>query len=91
MDVKQAVQSAKSYVSDLFSEEHVRNLALEEVEFDEPNGVWLVTIGFARPWATTSTLAQVLAPEPRAYKVVRLLDLDGRVISVKDRRVAEAA
>jgi hypothetical protein len=91
MDVKQAVQVAKAYVSDLFSEEQIRNVGLEEVEFDDTSHEWLVTIGFARSWDERSGLEKAMIGLSRSFKVVRLSDSDGRVISVKDRRVAEAA
>jgi len=91
MDVKQAVRTAKDYVSDLFSEEQIRNIGLEEVEFDDTSKVWLVTVGFARPWENAGFLASAGLAEPRSYKEVRLSDADGQVLSVKDRRIAKAA
>jgi hypothetical protein len=91
MDVKAAVQIAKSYVSDLFSEEQIRNVGLEEVEFDETSREWLVTVGFARSWDERSGLEKAMIGVRRSYKVIRLSNVDGHVISVKDRRVAEAA
>jgi hypothetical protein len=91
MDVKAAVKIAKSYVSDLFSEEQIRNVGLEEVEFDETSKEWLVTVGFARSWDERSGLEKAMIGVHRSYKVIRLSNVDGHVISVKDRRVAEAA
>jgi hypothetical protein len=90
MDVKQAVQIAKTYVADLFAEENIQQLRLEEVEFDEAGAVWRVTIGFSRPWSRTGLLASELLNPPRAYKVVQMRDEDGQVISVKDRSLAAA-
>lgn len=91
MDVKTAVQSAKSYISDLFSEEQIRNVGLEEVEFDEAAKEWRVTVGFQRPWDTTGAIPKVVFGEARSYKVVCLRDADGQVIFVRDRQVAQTA
>jgi hypothetical protein len=91
MNVKQAVNVAKDYISDLFVGEQIRNLGLEEVEFDDHRGIWLITIGFARPWENAGFLSKAGLAEPRSYKVVRVTDEDGRVISVKDRRAVVPA
>ncbi len=88
MDVKEAVDLAKKYVIDLFANEGIVNLGLEEVEFDDSDGVWNVTIGFSRPWdkltGGLAALAQVHASS-RSYKVVRIHDQSRRVLSVKNR------
>lgn len=88
MDVKDAVAAAKRYVADLFAQEGVSNLGLEEVEFDEQAGEWRVTIGFSRPWdSVTGWAALTTAPvnPRRAYKVVRISDATGAALSVKNR------
>jgi len=90
MDVKQAVQEAKNHILYLFGEEGVTNLGLEEVDFDDNAQVWIVTIGFSRPWdkPSTSSVASVLqqlGSPKRDYKVVRIDDAAGKVRSVKNR------
>ena len=91
MDVKEAVGTAKTYVVDLFADEAITYVGLEEVEFDELSGDWKVTIGFSRPWNQLNAVVTALAPDRhgRAYKVVRIKDRDGRVISLTDRLLAE--
>lgn len=88
MDVKEAVNTAKTYVAELFANEGLSNLGLEEVEFDDSTGAWKVTVGFSRPWDRVPTaivaIAQGASP-PRSYKVVRIDDATGRVVSVKTR------
>lgn len=91
MDVKDAVKLAKQYVAELFAEEEIKNIGLEEVEFDVENNNWSVTIGFSRPWdeprSTFAALAgQMLYPK-RSCKVILISDDDDTVISVKDREV----
>jgi hypothetical protein len=89
MDVKEAVAAAKTYVGELFSQEGISNLGLEEVEFDEQAGEWRVTVGFSRPWDTITgwgVLTQQSQTNPRrAYKVVRISDSTGAALSVRNR------
>ena len=87
MEVKQAVKEAKKYIQELFGEEEILNLGLEEVELDE-EGIWRVTVGFSRPWE--QSVDNVLrAGNARAYKMVLIRDRDRSVLSVKNRISAE--
>jgi hypothetical protein len=97
MDVKQAIATAKTYLQDIYAEENVTNLGLEEVEHLLDPGVWRVTLAFSRPWNTPRTRAQEVLENlggvsalKRSYKVVTIAD-DGAVISVKNRERADAA
>jgi hypothetical protein len=89
MNVKEAVELAKEHIKDLFASEHISNLGLEEVEFDDLSNIWNVTIGFSRPWDTPANalaaIAQKVSPPNRSYKVVSIYDSTGRVLSVKNR------
>lgn len=89
MFVKEAVAHAKSHILDLFPEENLTNVGLEEVEFDAQANEWIVTIGFSRPWdEPRNSLAAALANSStprRAYKVLRILNSTGQVLSVKNR------
>ena len=62
MDVKEAAKLAKEYVADLFAEEGIGNVGLEEIELGADCGSWVVTVGFSRPWdqggLATITLGQ---------------------------------
>ena len=88
MDVKAAVRLAKTYVADLFAEDGIRDVGLEEVEFDDAAAEWHVTIGFARsfPFDPENPLSPRLSG-PRDYKVVTIAP-DARVKSVKQRMFA---
>ena len=85
MDVKKAVCTAKEYVGDLFADEELFNVGLEEVDFD--GAVWKITIGFSRSWDRNGSLASSLAGNRlgRSYKVLRIIDETGEVDSLKDR------
>ncbi len=89
MNVKEAVKMAKEYVLDLFVEEEINNLGLEEVEFYESEQIWSVTVGFSRPWEVPNNtiLAALAKPTGRSYKIVRIDDKAGQVKSVKNRAV----
>lgn len=92
MDVKEAVRVSKRFVSDLFQDEGLINLGLEEIEHDNHEGTWNVTLGFSRPWNRNETALTALtgAAQPtRAYRVVKVRDADGEILSVKVRDVQE--
>lgn len=94
MEVQEAIKLAKRYVLDVFADEEPTNVGLEEVEFDDSDGVWNVTIGFSRPWNSTKSVMATLAgeqpPKKRAYKVVRLRNTDGKMIGIKRREIISA-
>ena len=87
VDVKEAAKAAKAYVVDLFADEHIEHVGLEEVRFDDIAGAWEITIGFSRPW---NRLGMTFLPDPanRSYKIVCINDEDGRVMSVSHRVLA---
>ena len=100
MDVKEAARTAREYITDLFADENVKHIGLEEVEFDHVAEVWNITIGFSRPWELpkdppkgfTSVLEELKPPlssTQRSYKIVRVRDDDGYVISVTNRALAD--
>ena len=85
MDVKEAAQAAKAYIIDLFSDEQIEHVGLEEVKFSQVSNVWDITIGFSRPW-TRSALGPIIPnPTQRSYKIVRINNKDGKVLSVAHR------
>ena len=87
MDVKEAVRTAKEYVADLFQDENITNVSLEEVVFEEVSAIWKITIGFSRPWAMSGPLLNAVANARawRAYKVLSINDASGEVKALRDR------
>ena len=81
MEPKQAVAIAKQHVMELFGDESITNLGLEEIESDSM--YWKVTIGFSRPW--DMSINSVLGSSDRAYKVIKVDGDTGCMISIKDR------
>lgn len=94
MDVKEAVTAAKAYVTDLYASggERISNLGLEEIEYDDVERRWMITLAFSRPWNTPKTrAAEVLesmgatpAALKRSFKILTVED-DGRILSMKNR------
>ena len=94
MDIKTAIVSAKNYVSELFSDEGIVNIGLEEIRLDDENQNWLITVGFSRvpkPQAAQNRVLEGLVGAnpnlPRTYKVVRLRKDDGNLVSITSRAV----
>jgi len=89
MEVKNVVVMAKKYVAELFQGENITNLGLEEVVFDESKDIWHITLGFSRPWDEPRNLLASISNQPvvlkRTYKVVKIDDGTGRILSVTDR------
>ena len=87
MDAKEAAKLAKDYVADLFAEEGIGNLGLEEIELVADGHYWVVTVGFSRPrdqgGLATITLGQ--RGLRRSFKVLRIDNQCRTVDSIKDR------
>ena len=86
MDAKEAAKVSREYVTDLFSDEDISDVLLEEVALDDRTGDWRITIGFNRAGGhERGSLGDRLGLKgDRCYKVVRM-NRDGRVKSVTDR------
>ena len=94
MEVKEAAQVARAIVASLFADEKISNILLEEVDFEELPETWKITVGFFRQaevdsQSVTGAILPALVPlRQRSFKVVRIRDSDGPVLSVKHRSVA---
>jgi hypothetical protein len=80
MNVKEAVKKAAEYFTDLYDDQF-KNVLLEEVELS--NGYWLITLGYDRD----PTLTRFGVKGSRAFKVFKVDDETGQVISMKMREV----
>lgn len=94
MQAREAVAAAKKYLDEMFSEEKISNLGLEELEFDDTTRVWNITLGFSRPWDLPQNALLAMSRDPsqwrRNYKVVRIADLTGKLLSIKNREPIDA-
>lgn len=88
MDVKTAVGTAKQWLANVMQEEGVSNVGLEEVEFDREHGIWLITLGFSRPWNSVKNAFTAISGDPaprRAYRVISVKEPTGEILSMKRR------
>ena len=86
MDVKEAVRIAREHIADLYAEEEIANVGLEETYFEPDADEWRITIGFSRPWNQPDKFISVVdAVRARSYKTVYIDDLTEGVTAVKDR------
>ena len=100
MDVKESARTAKRYIAEVFSDEAISDVRLEEVEMDDPPGVWRITVSFLRPaeapersggsaasalQAAALGISGVLPPLRRAYKIVEIDDDSGQLRAVRHR------
>ena len=93
MDVREAVRKAKECVVNHLDGEDFDCLRLEEVDFDHESDRWKITVSFPPPSDSPKALPATALEDllRRSYKVVRIDDADGRVISLKDRILTGAS
>ena len=86
MNAREAKETARDYIIDLFADEEVMHAGLEEVVYHRESGEWRITYGFVRAWDKQGELGIKMGLKaPRSYKVVSIDDGSGSVISLKDR------
>lgn len=93
MDAREAILKAKAYVAEVFQDDAPRNIGLEEVRFNDSRKAWLITVGFSRSWDSSKPFASALGRDidlRRTYKVVRIDDVEGSIVSVTNRTVEMA-
>jgi len=91
LDASEAVRHAKRWVASIYSDEHIANLGLEEVRWNDGN--WEITIGFDRfPSADELGLPTIgflaKSRSRRDYKVIVMSGEDNAVLEMRNREVA---
>jgi hypothetical protein len=91
MEVKEAVALAKRHLQDVFADEQISNLGLEEIEYNDSQDMWSITLGFSRPWDSGQggVAAAIGIPRKREYKIVRFSGKDKKVWSIKNRETVD--
>ena len=89
MDAREAVQTAKQYITDLFEGEPLINVGLEEVVYEDESDEWEITISFSRDWNRTSPFfpSKDETSQQRYYKRITIDDETSEVQSLTDRIV----
>ncbi|CAK8714607.1 hypothetical protein H206_00306 [Candidatus Electrothrix aarhusensis] len=101
IELYDAVKIAKDQVLQLFAEQTLPHLMLEEVNFDETEQAWLITLGYdshheVRTISRGSKMVSSMFGDtsitteekiPRVYKVFKIDASDGHLISMKAAHV----
>ena len=88
IDVKSAVQAARKHADELFADQALQNLLLEEVIFEEDRQLWLITLGYDLPrkvikrkdgWAVMirGNESEIEEKQERVYKRFKINAEDG--------------
>ncbi len=89
MEAQLAIRKAKEHVLEMYKEEPIGQIGLEEVKFERFDKVWEITIGFVRDWRSSGIGVLALATPKRTYKVVRIRDEDGMFESLRNWETPE--
>ncbi len=86
-----AVRAAKAWLAQIYADESIARIALEEVRFRDGN--WEITLGFNRfdpdsPSSQFKALEEAYARQHRIFKVLIVAGNDNHVIEMRDREVA---
>ena len=89
MDSRDAIAAAKQYLTEIYADEQIGYITLEEIEHRAQDGVWVVALQFSRPWTTPRTRAQevlenlgAVSPQRRSSKLITMTEA-GDVLSMK--------
>lgn len=89
VDAAGAVVIAREFVHSVYG--GTGDVAVEEIDFDQQQGDWLITVGFWRsPPTNPGNFVMLQAPSfERVYKVVRVKQSTGAPLSMKIRSLEE--
>lgn len=94
MDVRAAARTSKAYIVEVFADEDIDEVGLEEVDFDDQSNLWKITVSFLRPRGEMDRFQAAATGYPagtptmrRSFKIVNIDDGSGSVLSVKHRVV----
>lgn len=91
IEVKEAVQSASDYLSQLYPATQLYDVLLEEVWLSDDENYWFVTLGFSRPIPSLDPMRAMsesffkTGKYQREYKIFQLDATTGQVRSMKIR------
>jgi len=87
IDVKDSIKKAKNFIIDMYSDEKISQLMLEEVDISDDKKFWLITLGFniKKPIINLMDTISGNQEKIRVYKIIKIDSLSGDVISMKIR------
>lgn len=86
MEVKDAVIKARAYIQEIYSDENVSDIRLEEVEYVDHENAWNVTLSFSRP----AVGLQQIVGAPRDYKTIVIDTPSNKVTAMRIRQLRNA-
>lgn len=89
IDVKEAVKIAQDYIGELYSDEEIRDLTLEEVEISQDDKFWIVTIGFTRPMSQPLNPIEAMSgPKFSRFQKELMIDAESRLVrAMKNKKL----
>ena len=81
IDVKTAVQNAFAFLAEMKDCLELKDLSLEEVEYDDEACLWRVTLGFSGSAVASEKMSD--SNPPRSYKVFCIHAESGELVSMK--------
>ena len=84
---KDAVRIAMEHMHDLFDDEQIPDLALEELELSKDKQVWRVTVSFTKASVQSPIEAMTSQHGSTTFKVLEIDAESGLVVSLKTRPV----
>ncbi len=97
--VKRAAKIAAEYFADLYADQSYSSVLLEEVEYNEDDNVWFITLGYSPPRTILEDVKDPLSPLSRLssfstidrrYKIFRIDAETSNVFSMKIRTLEPA-
>lgn len=89
MNVMEAKEAARDYIIQLFADEEVRYVGLEEAVYNPDAKQWRICYGFVRAWDKQGELGIKMGLKaPRSYKDVKIDDTTGCIVSLTDRALS---
>ena len=91
MSAKEAVSKARGHFDEFFGSEPIKNVLLEQLDFDELNDVWVVTFGFdagrvsfSQPPIGSLMLSGVQKSPIREARTFEIEDGTGALVKMRD-------
>lgn len=84
--LREVVRIAKEYICEIYSDDKIGQIRLEELTIEPEDDLWLVTIGFGHRIKNPllPPLAETVYGD-RQYKVVHIKRDNGEVVAMTDR------
>jgi len=83
IEVKEAVARAVEFLGNIYANENLKDVRLEEVELVYGEPYWDVTLSYLKESTPSNVAAAITGSSGREYKVIKLNSENGEVVSMK--------